>query len=196
MSDVLSLGENVSCTLESESVSCFRPAVHESIAAEHLSSELRAQLAKPLNFPPLASATVPGDNAVIALEYGTPHCEELVRGALAALQDAGIEQDRVTLLLSHGFSKDKNTLLLQIWAQDYEKGARYIGSVFSFLSAWKSKKGIIFKSWIWMKVLAILLIIGFDMLAVFLKEFHPLYGLISISAIGGILFLVYFVEIR
>ena len=108
MSDVLSLGENVSCTLESESVSCFRPAVHESIAAEHLSSELRAQLAKPLNFPPLASATVPGDNAVIALEYGTPHCEELVRGALAALQDAGIEQDRVTLLLSHGFSKDKN----------------------------------------------------------------------------------------
>ncbi len=106
MSTTLKLGDDETCSLESTRVTFVQPATHNAIPSAHLAAELRAALKEPLHFPPLASATVPGDRAAIALEYGIPQAIPLVEGALAALQDAGVEQSLVTLLLSSEFSQD------------------------------------------------------------------------------------------
>ncbi len=101
----LNFGEGDACTLESTQVTHICPAAHPAIPNTRLATDLRTALGEPLNFPPLASATVPGDRAVIALEYGVPQGRQCIAGALAALQDAGVERSLVTLLLSSEFSK-------------------------------------------------------------------------------------------
>jgi hypothetical protein len=107
MPTTINLGDDIRCTLESTQVTHIQAASHNAIPHDRLAADLRAALGKPLNFPPLASATVPGDQAVIAIEYGVPQCRQFLAGALAALQDAGIEQSRVTLVLSSEFSQDE-----------------------------------------------------------------------------------------
>ncbi len=57
-----------------------------------------AVLADPLGFPPLASALVPGDRVVIALEAGVPQAETIVAAVVQALGNAGIEANHVTVL--------------------------------------------------------------------------------------------------
>jgi len=106
MTTTLNFGDCVSCTFESTQVTHIQPAHQEALPNTRLASDLREAFSNPLHFPPLASATVPGDSAVIALEYGVPQARQLVSGALAALQDAGVEQSSVTLLLSSDFTDD------------------------------------------------------------------------------------------
>lgn len=57
-------------------------------------------LAAPLDFPPLASAVVPGDRVVLALEPGVPQAEAVVAGVVETLARAGIEQGDITVLSS------------------------------------------------------------------------------------------------
>lgn len=83
-----------------------RPKHERSLSADEIHDAFRAALANPLDYPPLASATVPGDQVVLTLQYGTPRPLELINGALAALRDAGIESGDATLLLSHGFANE------------------------------------------------------------------------------------------
>jgi len=90
----------------SSQVTLVRPKHDRSLSTEEVHDCFRAALAKPLDYPPLASATVPGDHVVLTLQYGTPCPLELIKGALAALRDAGVESSNTTLLLSHGFSKE------------------------------------------------------------------------------------------
>jgi hypothetical protein len=102
----LSYGNGAICELDSSQVIHVRPKDDRSLSSKEINDQFRAALAKPVDYPPLANATVPGDRVVIAIPYGILCPVELVEGALAALQDAGIEPLDSTLLLSHGFSTD------------------------------------------------------------------------------------------
>jgi nickel-dependent lactate racemase len=57
-----------------------------------------AALAKPLNFPPLARAMVPGDHIVLALDHGVPEASALVATIANYLIENGAAADHLTLL--------------------------------------------------------------------------------------------------
>jgi nickel-dependent lactate racemase len=59
---------------------------------------VRQALEKPLNFPPLAQAIVPGDRVTVAIEPGVPQAAQIVAGAVAYLMATGIEPSDITLL--------------------------------------------------------------------------------------------------
>jgi nickel-dependent lactate racemase len=61
-----------------------------SAAGSEAGATLNA-LAEPLDFPPLAAATVPGDRVAIAVDENVPCVGAVVRGAVEAFQRAGIE---------------------------------------------------------------------------------------------------------
>jgi nickel-dependent lactate racemase len=55
-------------------------------------------LAEPLEFPPLAAATVPGDRVAIAVDENVPCVGAVVRGAVEAFQRAGIELEDIFIV--------------------------------------------------------------------------------------------------
>ncbi|WP_148072770.1 lactate racemase domain-containing protein [Bythopirellula goksoeyrii] len=56
----------------------------------------------PLDYPPLASATVPGDRVAIALQAGVPQLNQILSGTLSALAHAGVEEEYVTVVVPPG----------------------------------------------------------------------------------------------
>lgn len=105
MPTTLTFSNGATCVLESNQVTHVRPNHSPSLSAQEIHDQFRAALAKPLDYPALASATVPGDQVVLTVPYGIPCPLELIEGALAALRDAGVESSDATLLLSSGFSQ-------------------------------------------------------------------------------------------
>ena len=99
MTTTITYGKRASCVLASSRVTHVRPALDQSMPTAEVSTQVRAALARPINFPPLASCTVPGDRLVVAVEQGLPCWEQVLAGVLAALREAGVETSRVTLLL-------------------------------------------------------------------------------------------------
>lgn len=59
---------------------------------------LRGALAAPLDFPPLAKATVPGDRIAIALDQGVPQAPALVGALVQYLLDAGAAAELITIV--------------------------------------------------------------------------------------------------
>jgi hypothetical protein len=59
---------------------------------------MQESLARPLNYPSLAAATVPGDRVAIALEPGIPQVEKLLVGAIQALLEASISPRDITVV--------------------------------------------------------------------------------------------------
>lgn len=57
-------------------------------------------LAEPLEFPPLASATVPGDRVAVALDGAVPCAAQIVRGAVEALFQAGVEPESISIVMT------------------------------------------------------------------------------------------------
>ncbi|HUQ68944.1 MAG TPA: lactate racemase domain-containing protein, partial [Planctomycetaceae bacterium] len=55
-------------------------------------------LAQPLDFPPLATAVVPGDRVVLAVEWGVPGVEAIIAAVWAVLRDAEIRPEDVLIL--------------------------------------------------------------------------------------------------
>ena len=63
---------------------CFEPLPDPAVS-------IRKALEAPRDYPPLASATVPGDQVVVTIPAGMPALEPLAWGVLQALMDAGVE---------------------------------------------------------------------------------------------------------
>jgi nickel-dependent lactate racemase len=63
-------------------------------------------LADPLDFPPLAAATVPGDRVAIALDGGVPCMAAVVQGVIEALQFAGIETEGISIVTTDAQTSD------------------------------------------------------------------------------------------
>jgi nickel-dependent lactate racemase len=59
-----------------------------------------AALAQPLDYPPLASATVPGDQVVLAVEPGLRQMEAVVAGAVFSLVEAGVEPRDLSIVVA------------------------------------------------------------------------------------------------
>jgi len=54
----------------------------------------------PLDYPPLAKATTPGDRVVVALEPGLPHAAEVVAAVVQTLVAAPVDPDGISILVS------------------------------------------------------------------------------------------------
>jgi len=55
-------------------------------------------LAEPLDYPPLAQSTTPGDRVVLALEPGLPQAGEITATVVRSLVDGGVDPDGVVVL--------------------------------------------------------------------------------------------------
>ena len=60
----------------------------------------RDALESPLGFPPLADGVVPGDKLAIAIDPSVPEAANILRGAIAAAEAAGIEPAAVSVVCS------------------------------------------------------------------------------------------------
>ena len=100
MSTTLTYGKSGTCTLDLEETTLLRSRPIEPVPLDQIATQVRAQLAKPIDYPPLAQATVPGDGVVLAVEPGIPQQLAVIDGVLKALRDAGVEGARITILLA------------------------------------------------------------------------------------------------
>jgi hypothetical protein len=55
-------------------------------------------LQAPLNYPPLADGIVPGDTVAIAVDEAVPHAVDIVRGAIVAAEQAGVERHAISVV--------------------------------------------------------------------------------------------------
>ncbi|MCU0958510.1 MAG: lactate racemase domain-containing protein [Pirellulaceae bacterium] len=67
---------------------------------------VRAALAEPLGYPPLAQAVVPGDRVVIAIDPAVPCAAQLITGVLQTLVSARIHPEDVTVLTAPACAQD------------------------------------------------------------------------------------------
>lgn len=106
MSVKFHFGEHQTFELADDPQSVLRPNSDEVLA--DVAAEVRGRLAEPLDFPPLAATTVPGDTAAIALGRGVPQPEQVVLGAIAALLDAGVEPTDIAVVSCEKFSDERS----------------------------------------------------------------------------------------
>ena len=98
------------------------PSQEDVIERGQLSDVVRTALAKPMDFPPLAACTVPGDMVVVALQRGLPMLHELVTGLRSALEDAGVERNSVRFVFETDPSSEEQSL--EGWAESLGIEAR------------------------------------------------------------------------
>lgn len=104
MSTTLQYGDGEEHQLELAGCQRIGPPEGAALDRAAVAEILRAALAKPIDFPPLAAATVPGDHVVVALEQGVPMLAEVIEGLVAALADAGIEPSQTTYVAAQSHS--------------------------------------------------------------------------------------------
>jgi nickel-dependent lactate racemase len=84
---------------------------------------VRDALEEPLNFPPLAAGTVPGDHVAIAVDHGVPCVGEVVRGSVESFERAGINLEDISIVAT-----DAETLRLcrQALPEDAAKRPQFV----------------------------------------------------------------------
>jgi hypothetical protein len=90
-------GLRSTCQLDASALRVASPS--RPIANVDPLAAMRRALAEPVDFPPLAQATVPGDRAVVAVADGVPQRAAIALGALTGLVDAGVDVRHTTVLL-------------------------------------------------------------------------------------------------
>jgi hypothetical protein len=98
MLTTLSYGQATQCELALDDYSFLAADEARYPAIRDIANAVREVLAHPHGYPPLAAATVPGDHVAIAIEEGVPHTASVLRGAIAALLDAGVDPALVTVV--------------------------------------------------------------------------------------------------
>jgi nickel-dependent lactate racemase len=99
MTSTLRYGTDASLSLEFEPGALLAQCgVPDRVPLEEISPAIRAALAEPLEFPPLARATVPGDKIVLALEPGLPQAATLISALVDYLVEAGAAAADITIL--------------------------------------------------------------------------------------------------
>lgn len=92
ISSYLSPSADRQVRLEPAGVAADVPAAVEPVEAA------RQALAEPLDYPPLAQATVPGDHVAIAVVADVPCAADVVRGSIDAFVCAGVERDAICVV--------------------------------------------------------------------------------------------------
>ncbi|MCA9259924.1 MAG: DUF2088 domain-containing protein, partial [Planctomycetales bacterium] len=106
----LQFGTNRSFRLDLEDVTSIEPRTSQDVCIDPATAVVDA-LSHPLEFPPLAKATVPGDHAAVAIADSAPQRADLALGVVESLCGAGVEPDDVTLVLESPL--DDESLLLE-----------------------------------------------------------------------------------
>ncbi len=75
-----------------------QPEADENAPAVDPLETIIAALAEPIEYPPLAAGIVPGDRVTIALDETAPCAAAVVRGAIKALQLAGVENESIAIV--------------------------------------------------------------------------------------------------
>jgi nickel-dependent lactate racemase len=70
-----------------------------------LTEAMAAGLRLPIDYPPLAQCTTPGDRVVVAVDHGAPQVALAVGAVVAALVEAGVDPDGITVLQTAGDRK-------------------------------------------------------------------------------------------
>ncbi len=63
-----------------------------------LAAAVATALDDPLDYPPLARITTPGDRVVLTLDHGVPQAAEVVAAVIRSLLDARVDPDGITVL--------------------------------------------------------------------------------------------------
>jgi nickel-dependent lactate racemase len=96
---VLRYGQHGSVSIEfPEGVLLADCAGSPNAASMTVAEAVLAAVTQPLDFPPLAQATVPGDEVVLALEPGLPRAAEIVATLVEHLCQTGTSPQRITVL--------------------------------------------------------------------------------------------------
>ncbi len=109
MTTTLTFGDSLRCELELDDYTFLAADRENHPALGDAAAAVRQALASPIGFPPLASATVPGDHVAIALDEGVPQTAKILRGAVAALLDANVAPAMLTIV-SIGAIENRETL--------------------------------------------------------------------------------------
>ncbi len=100
MAITLTYGNDVTCPFDARELTHLHPAILAPLAPEKLAADLRTALFKPLGYPSLDSAVVPGDQVVLAIDVNVPEVQSLVRAAISVFREIGIEPNNITVLTS------------------------------------------------------------------------------------------------
>jgi len=98
MATTLTYGDSHTCELELDDVTFLAADRAHHPALRDPATAVREALATPVGYPPLASATVPGDHVAIALDEGVPQAATILTGAVAALLDADVAPAMLTIV--------------------------------------------------------------------------------------------------
>ena len=102
----LSYGNGATCELPAADVTWVRANAVNTIVDQDVAAAIQTAFASPLDYPDLASATVPGDTVAIALEFEVPQLLPIIAGTLTALERAGVERTSITILLAPEYAGD------------------------------------------------------------------------------------------
>ncbi len=92
---VLRYGNNSSVQLEfAEGAALASSGVPRGQPLADLGAATAAALSDPIDYPPLAQCTTPGDRVVVALDRGMPQVAEVTAAVVDALVDAGVDRRR------------------------------------------------------------------------------------------------------
>ncbi|MBU4273967.1 MAG: DUF2088 domain-containing protein [Planctomycetes bacterium] len=98
---VLRYGINSSVVIESaEATGRHEPDVPRDTPLADPGEAASAALNEPLDYPPLAKSTTPGDRVVLALDRGVPKAAEVAAAVVHALVRSGIGADGIAVLLN------------------------------------------------------------------------------------------------
>jgi hypothetical protein len=100
MTTIVNFGVSSACQLALGDHTLLAPNSDPYPLLADPAAEVRAALASPQGYPPLAAATVPGDHVTVAVDADVPCLVHVVRGTIDALVDAGVDQALVTVVTS------------------------------------------------------------------------------------------------
>jgi len=101
---LLRYGKHASIELECAAGPSFECGSPEGPPLSDVPDAVTAALDTPLEYPPLARATTPGDRVVLALESGLPHAAEVVAAVVKSLVAAPVDPDGLTVLTTRADS--------------------------------------------------------------------------------------------
>lgn len=88
-------------------------------ACSDLQEEISSALKSPLDFPPLENCVIPDDQVVIVLDPETPSASVLTDAVCQLVFNAGISQEKVTILLPAGTNPDFVKSLVSEFSESY-----------------------------------------------------------------------------
>jgi len=99
MPSVLRYGADSSVSLEfPEGVPVAECGTPPATPLDDLDAAVTRALAEPLEYPPLARCTTPGDRVVLALDEGVPQAGQIAAVVIRVLAASGVQPDGITVL--------------------------------------------------------------------------------------------------